>query len=119
MISDIGYRHLDYIKYMRNWASAAHPNQVKLTGLQLVGWLETCIREVINLPNSVITIEIRRLLKNLREKPLGVSEIQALTSIREALVNWLVKTDYFLPRGVIIKKEEDVLVLENPGRVGH
>ena len=27
MISDIGYNHLDYIKYMRNWASAAHPNQ--------------------------------------------------------------------------------------------
>lgn len=80
MISDIGYKHLDYIKYMRNWASAAHPNQVEITGLQLISWLQTCIKEVINLPNSIVTIEIGRLLKNLKEKQLGDSEIQALTS---------------------------------------
>lgn len=29
LISDIGYRMLDNIKHMRNWASAAHPNQVE------------------------------------------------------------------------------------------
>ena len=45
LISDIGYRMLDNIKYMRNWASAAHPNQSELTGLQLITWLETCIKE--------------------------------------------------------------------------
>lgn len=80
MISDVGYKHLDYIKYMRNWASAAHPNQVEITGLKLIAWLQTCIKEVINLPNSIVTIEIGRLLKNLKEKQLGDSEIQALTS---------------------------------------
>ena len=25
---------------MRNWASAAHPNQSELTGLNLISWLE-------------------------------------------------------------------------------
>ena len=49
---------LDNIKFMRNWASAAHPNQIELTGLQLISWLETCIKEVISLPLSNITIEI-------------------------------------------------------------
>ena len=39
LISEMGFRHLDYIRYMRNWASAAHPNQNELTGLQLVSWL--------------------------------------------------------------------------------
>ena len=47
ILSDIGYRHLDYIRDMRNWASAAHPNQNELSGLQLISWLETCLREVI------------------------------------------------------------------------
>jgi len=37
LISDLGYKHLDYIRYMRNWASAAHPNQNQITGLQLIG----------------------------------------------------------------------------------
>ena len=78
MISDIGYRHLDYIKYMRNWASAAHPNQVQITGLQLADWLEICIKEVINLPNSTITIEIGRLLKNIRENPIEDADTQTI-----------------------------------------
>ncbi|WP_414942650.1 hypothetical protein [Amycolatopsis sp. cmx-11-51] len=52
LISDIGYKQLDHIRYMRNNASAAHPNQVALTGLKLAEWLETCIREVITLPKD-------------------------------------------------------------------
>ena len=63
MISDVGYQHLDYIKYMRNWASAAHPNQTEVTGLQLISWLETCIREIINLPVQQVTVETGRFLK--------------------------------------------------------
>lgn len=80
LISEIGYRHLDFIKFMRNWASAAHPNQVEITGLQLITWLETCIKEVINLPNSNITIEIGRLLKNIKDQTLGESDIQTIKS---------------------------------------
>jgi hypothetical protein len=70
LISDIGYKHLDYIKYMRNWASAAHPNQAQITGLNLIAWLETCINEVINLPASNVTIETRKLLKNIKSNKL-------------------------------------------------
>lgn len=38
-------------------------------------------------------------------------------AVREALVNCLVNTDYFLPCGVVIKKEDDKLVIENPGSI--
>lgn len=113
MISDIGFRHLDFIKYMRNWASAAHPNQVELTGLQLISWLETCIKEVINLPNSDITIEIGRLLKNLKEKELGIVEIQALTTficnLTQEKVNALASGLY----GTYTRKETEQFVREN------
>jgi hypothetical protein len=66
LISEIGFQHLDYIRFMRNYASAAHPNQIVLTGLQLTSWLETCIREVISLPLSEAAIEIRKLLSNIK-----------------------------------------------------
>ena len=41
-------------------------------------------------------------------------------AVREALANCLVNADYFGKYGVVIKKEDDVLTLENPGciRVG-
>ncbi|SEU10016.1 hypothetical protein [Stigmatella erecta] len=80
LVSELGYRHLDYIRYMRNWASAAHPNQNQLTGLQLVGWFETCVREVITLPETNVAAQIGKLLRNVRANPLdaaGANQVAA------------------------------------------
>jgi hypothetical protein len=74
LLSELGYRHLDFIRYNLNWASAAHPNQNALTGLQLITWLETCIREVIALPLSDAAIEIRKLLANVRSTSLSTND---------------------------------------------
>lgn len=78
ILSDIGYRHLDYIRNMRNWASAAHPNQNELTGLQLVSWLETCIREVIAKEPSGPVIAVRQLLENIRNHSLASGDIPSI-----------------------------------------
>ena len=85
LISEIGFRLLDNIKFMRNWASAAHPNQTKISGLQLAEWLETCIKEVINLPMSNITIKIKLLLKNIKVNPLNNSDVEAISSFYSEL----------------------------------
>lgn len=37
--------------------------------------------------------------------------------LREALVNCLVNADYFIPRGIVIKKEIDKIIIENPGNI--
>ncbi|MCZ4336157.1 hypothetical protein [Shewanella colwelliana] len=74
ILSDIGYKHLDYIRDMRNWASAAHPNQNDLTGFQLISWLETCIREVIGKEPEGPAIEIKRFLGSIRNNVLTASD---------------------------------------------
>ena len=66
LISEIGYKHLDYIRDMRNWMSAAHPNHSEFSGIQLVSWLEQCVNEVINASESDIAVEVRKLLKNVK-----------------------------------------------------
>jgi hypothetical protein len=78
LISGLGYKHLEYIKYMRNWASAAHPNQNELTGLQLISWLETCIKEVISLPISNIAVRIKRLLSNIKTNIISVDKAKEI-----------------------------------------
>ena len=78
LISDMGFKHLDYIRYMRNWASAAHPNQNELSGLQLVSWLETCIKEVISLPLSNIAVEIKKLLNNIKSNSVSESDAKEI-----------------------------------------
>jgi len=68
IISNIGYRQLDFIRDMRNFASAAHPNQTQITGIQLADCLSICIREVLAKDQSGPVIEIKRLLKKFERR---------------------------------------------------
>lgn len=79
LITQIGYKHLDYIRYMRNWASAAHPNQADLTGLNLVSWLEICIKEVIATPLSNVLIQTNRLLYNIKNEVVDESQAETIS----------------------------------------
>jgi len=96
ILSDLGYKHLDYIRNMRNWASAAHPNQNELTGLQIVSWLETCIKEVIGKEPSASAIEIKRLLHNIRTQVLDTADTvpieEHLTLLPEDIIASFLRT---------------------------
>lgn len=74
LISDVGYRQLDLVRHMRNYASAAHPNQVELRALQLLEYLETCIVEVITLPETSVVVEIKKLLGNVKQTALDPAD---------------------------------------------
>ena len=74
LISDLGRQQLDLVRYMRNFASAAHPNQNEITGLQLLSFLETCILQVIALPESTVVAEVGRLMRNLKVNVLAQSD---------------------------------------------
>lgn len=80
LISEIGFQELELIRYMRNWASAAHPNQAELNGLQLANWLSVCIRNVITLPYDQVTVHVQRLLTNVRKQRLDDSTIKEITA---------------------------------------
>jgi hypothetical protein len=84
IISEIGFKHLDYIRNMRNWASAAHPNHVQLTGLQISSWLEICIMEVIGKAPSIPAIQARQLLNNIRTNVLSKDDIGPIEKALEA-----------------------------------
>ena len=89
IITENGFRHLDYVRNMRNHASAAHPNQNEITGLQIVSWLETCIVEVLAKEPAGPVIEIRKLLNSLRTEQLSNADVpvieEALPSLPEDL----------------------------------
>jgi hypothetical protein len=85
LLSDVGFTQIDHVRYMRNHASAAHPNQVDLTGLQLASWLETCIRQVITQPQDPITANTGRLLRNIKADRLDAAFIAATASFFEEL----------------------------------
>ncbi len=117
LISEVGFKHLEYINYMRNWVSAAHPNQNDITGLQLISWLETCVKEVISLPISNISIQIKQLLSKIKTNNISNSEAHEIavffTNITQEQINNLV-SGFF---GIYTKSDTDSQVLQNINRL--
>lgn len=113
LISDLGFKHLEYINYMRNWASAAHPNQNEVTGLQLISWLESCVKEVITLPISNIAIEIKQLLAGIKTTEISDQDAQEIgiffTNLTQEQVNNLV-SGFF---GIYTKTDADSKTIKN------
>ncbi len=117
LISDLGFKHLEYINYMRNWASAAHPNQNEITGLQLIAWLETCVKEVISLPIPTQTIQIKQHLAKIKTTTISDVDAQGIalffTNLTQEQVNNLV-SGFF---GIYTKPETEGQTLQNINRL--
>lgn len=85
LLTDVGFHRLDHIRFMRNHASAAHPNQVTLTGLDLANWLQICITEVINTPPDTVTANTGRLLSNVKDAALDAAAVASAAAFFDQL----------------------------------
>jgi hypothetical protein len=96
IITDIGYKHLNYIRDMRNYSSAAHPNKNPITGFQLLGWLDTCIKEVLAKEPEGPVVTIKLLLQNIRKETLSKNDIPPISKnlrlLPIDLINSLLRT---------------------------
>ena len=68
LISDVVYRKLDHILTMRNEVAASHPNVESIGGFELLGWLQTCVKDVLQDRPSESAIRIRSLVDNIRAR---------------------------------------------------
>lgn len=80
LITDIAFRHLDHIRDMRNYASAAHPNQNDITGLQLASYFDTCVKEVLSKEPDSTIISIGKLLNNIRTQVFTADTVLPICS---------------------------------------
>lgn len=113
ILSELAYKHLDYIRDMRNWASAAHPNHAQLTGFQLIAWAETCVNEVLTKEPDGAVLEVGRLLDNLRNHKLTTNDVPAVSAsirrLRDDLVTALLRSIV----GLYCDPRQDVRVRDN------
>ncbi len=68
LISEVVYRKLDHILTMRNEVAASHPNVESIGGFELLGWLQTCVKDVLQDRPSESAIRIRSLTANIKER---------------------------------------------------
>ena len=68
LLSDVVYHKLDHILTMRNEVAASHPNVERIGGFELLGWLQTCVKDVLQDKPSESAIRIGALVQNLRTR---------------------------------------------------
>ncbi|MFF9101480.1 hypothetical protein ACF1AU_12990 [Streptomyces rubrogriseus] len=80
LLSDVSLQQIDLVRFMRNHASAAHPNHVELRALQLLNFLETCIVEVMTMRVDDVVIEIKRLLENIKKEAVDSRDVPVIAA---------------------------------------
>lgn len=115
LISDIVYTKLMHILTMRNDIGASHPNSYSINAYELLGWLQTCVSDVLNDQPSESAIQIRAFIDNLK-KSTSVLDSAAIKSMEKPLAELsLQNTDNLLNSifGVYASDKTDVVVRKN------
>jgi hypothetical protein len=80
LVSDVNYHRLEHVNFMRNHASAAHPNDNEIDGHEMLGWLSVCLKHAITAKPDHSLISIKQLLQNIRTVPIPCGDFRAICS---------------------------------------
>lgn len=78
LLNDINYKRLENVNYMRNHASAAHPNDNAVSGFEMLSLLESCLKYAIVAKPDLSVITLKKLFDNIRTKELPKDDFEAI-----------------------------------------
>ena len=74
LLSDVNYQRLEHVNYMRNHASAAHPNDNDIDGHEMLSWLTVCLKHAITASPDHSLIAVKQLLNNIRTEEIPIND---------------------------------------------
>ncbi|MFQ1844776.1 hypothetical protein ACK36I_02260 [Aeromonas veronii] len=74
LISDIVFTKLNHILTMRNDIGASHPNSYSINAFELLGWLQTCVQDILNDKPSASAIQIKSFVENLKKSTVVLDD---------------------------------------------
>lgn len=82
LISDTTYKKLKHILDMRNDIGISHPNNYAINAFELLGWLQTCVSEVLNDNPTEAALQVQSFISNLRKQtvPLENAAVQGIAN---------------------------------------
>ncbi|WP_339653169.1 hypothetical protein [uncultured Salegentibacter sp.] len=80
LVNDINYKRLEHVNYLRNHASAAHPNENYVTGIEMLGLLENCLKYAIIAKPDHSVIQIKQLFSNIRNNEIPKEDFPIIGS---------------------------------------
>ncbi len=74
LISDTTYKKLKHILDMRNDIGISHPTNYTINAFELLGWLQTCIQDVLNDRPTEAALQVQAFIQNLRTYTSPIDE---------------------------------------------
>jgi len=113
LLNNLNHKRLETVNYFRNHASSAHPNEHELSGLELISFLENCIKYAINAEYDHSILEVKRLLENTRNGTIEESDVEAiikeLSKLQQERINDFTLTLF----GLYTDPRQDEKTIEN------
>lgn len=78
LVSDINYKRLENVNYLRNHASAAHPNENSVSGIEMLSLLESCLKYAIVAKPDHSVIVLKQLFDNIRTKVIPIEDFPVI-----------------------------------------
>ena len=86
IVSGSIHKKLCHILDMRNDIGSSHPNSYSINSYELLGWLQTCIQEVLTDEASVAAITIKSLIGNLKKRKTKL-DAETIQSFEQSVKN--------------------------------
>jgi hypothetical protein len=115
LISDTTYKKLKHILDMRNDIGISHPTNYSINAFELLGWLNTCVSEVLNDNPTPDTLQVKSFISNLRNQtePLENTSVQNIVGrfaqLPSHLCGSLLRTIF----GIYVATDTDIAVRKN------
>lgn len=74
LIADTTYKKLKHILDMRNDIGISHPTNYTINAFELLGWLQTCIKDVLQDKPSESALHVQAFIRNLRSLEAPIDE---------------------------------------------
>jgi hypothetical protein len=66
LISDTTYKKLKHILDMRNDIGISHPTNYNINAFELLGWLQTCVQDVLHDQPTEAALQVQAFISNLK-----------------------------------------------------
>lgn len=80
LLSDTNLQRLAHVNYMRNHASAAHPNTNNIDGYEILSWLSNCLKYAITSEPDHSVVTIKRLLASVRTEVIPSNDYASIAT---------------------------------------
>lgn len=89
LVSDTTHKKLKHILDMRNDIGISHPTNYTINAFELLGWLQTCIEDVLNDRPTEAALQVQAFIQNLKTytQPLDPANLRTISGKISALAS--------------------------------